>query len=379
MKNRSIDYMKAFVIVLVVIQHAVLAYNVGFVFDDSYLVGGVLPVSNLTNPVHDTAQWSGFNLFVGMNDQFFMSLMFLISGFFVYKSLKKYGTKSFVGRRAKRLMLPVLLGIPTVIVLAYYPAALQSGFVNGTSPIPITEFFRGVASVGFMSGPLWFLTMLFNFNLIVALVYRFYSKRKKRPSWLDKITLKSPFTLYCILIMLSLLLSASLNLVVHPIFWFPLGFASFQFTRLLHYFVYFIIGILIGKNDKLDEIFSEKSRISQLWYIFLLIGILSYIITDTMPNGYILKHTLCSAPISFAVIGFFAKYVHKPNKVIDNFSGNAFNIYIFHIAFSSWIQYFLLYTNMPAVLKGIVAASLTLILSWIFSDVFSKLKLKVLR
>jgi hypothetical protein len=38
-------------------------------------------------PVVDSQRWSGFALFVGFNDAFFMSLMFFLSGLFVWRSL----------------------------------------------------------------------------------------------------------------------------------------------------------------------------------------------------------------------------------------------------------------------------------------------------
>jgi hypothetical protein len=50
-------------------------------------------------PVIDSQRGSGFSLFVGFNDVFFMSLMFLLSGLFVWRSLDRKGAAGFLRER----------------------------------------------------------------------------------------------------------------------------------------------------------------------------------------------------------------------------------------------------------------------------------------
>ena len=52
--------------------------------------------------------WAGLGLFTGFNDDFFMSLMFFISGLFVWSSLQRKGSASFVRDRLRRLGIPFL-------------------------------------------------------------------------------------------------------------------------------------------------------------------------------------------------------------------------------------------------------------------------------
>jgi hypothetical protein len=46
----------------------------------------------------DSARWSGFTLFVGFNDIFFMSLMFFLSGLFVWATYAQSTANPSLGR-----------------------------------------------------------------------------------------------------------------------------------------------------------------------------------------------------------------------------------------------------------------------------------------
>jgi hypothetical protein len=81
--NLPIGYLRAFVTVLVLAHHAVLAFHA---------FAPPVPASQprwwQAFPVVDSQRWSGFALFVGFNDVFFMSLMFS-------------GDRSAIGRRVR--------------------------------------------------------------------------------------------------------------------------------------------------------------------------------------------------------------------------------------------------------------------------------------
>ena len=64
----AIDYLRAFVVVLVLAHHSVIAYAPYAHYDPVHYLWGA--------PIVDTERWRGFDLFVLFNDNFFMSLMF---------------------------------------------------------------------------------------------------------------------------------------------------------------------------------------------------------------------------------------------------------------------------------------------------------------
>src|SRR6267143_6968730 len=118
----ALDNLRAFVILLVLSFHSVLAYlnflpAAPFPFDDP-------PYLWRAFPVVDHARWFGFDLFCAWQDVFLMSLMFLLSGLFVWPSLQRKRGWGFVRDRLRRLGLPYVFGVLVLIPIAVYPAYL---------------------------------------------------------------------------------------------------------------------------------------------------------------------------------------------------------------------------------------------------------------
>ena len=95
--NAALAYLRAFLVVLVVAHHSVIAYIDGpTAFPKSLLIN---PPWWRAFPVVDLhAHWVGFDLFTGFNDDFFMSLMFLVLGVFVWSSLRRKGNARAIPR-----------------------------------------------------------------------------------------------------------------------------------------------------------------------------------------------------------------------------------------------------------------------------------------
>ena len=94
-RNLSIDYLRGFTIVLVVMTHALAAYN-------AFPIGWLIYDSNNT--------WLYIQHIARFNDIFFMSLLFFISGLFLWNSIERKQALRFTGKRLIRLGIPLLLG-----------------------------------------------------------------------------------------------------------------------------------------------------------------------------------------------------------------------------------------------------------------------------
>jgi fucose 4-O-acetylase-like acetyltransferase len=117
------DYLRAFVITLVLFVHAALAYTT------SAFINSENPIES-SNPVVNEQRWIGFDLIVALNETFSMSLLFFVSGIFVWQSLARKGAWKYFGDRLKRLGLPLVIGVMFLIPLAYYPAQLEVGLIS---------------------------------------------------------------------------------------------------------------------------------------------------------------------------------------------------------------------------------------------------------
>jgi hypothetical protein len=88
-RDLSIDYLRTTFTLMVLAHHSCPAYTSWAFFDkqDSF---------RSTAPVVDATRWAFFDYAENFNDVFFMSLMFFISGLFVYPALRKHGTFRFI-------------------------------------------------------------------------------------------------------------------------------------------------------------------------------------------------------------------------------------------------------------------------------------------
>src|SRR5215467_8975732 len=123
--NVSVGYLRAFITVLVVAHHAALAYA-----PFSPPVAQSLTAQPRwwqAFPIVDPQKWAGASTIVGFNDTFFMTLMFFISGLFVWKSIQRKTIRGFVRDRTQRLAIPFLAAAAIIAPLAYYPTYLQIG------------------------------------------------------------------------------------------------------------------------------------------------------------------------------------------------------------------------------------------------------------
>jgi fucose 4-O-acetylase-like acetyltransferase len=114
-RDASFDYLRAFIVLLVLLHHSVLAY------------AAMWPPQPRTfkiffAPIVDSHRWVGFDVLAGFNDTFFMALMFLLSGLFVWPSLERKGSVGFLRDRILRLGVPFAVAAVILMPFAYYPS-----------------------------------------------------------------------------------------------------------------------------------------------------------------------------------------------------------------------------------------------------------------
>jgi len=95
--HSALAYLRAFLVVLVVAHHSAIAYIDGLTsFPESLLIKP--PLWRPFPVIDPRADWACFDLFTGFNDDFFMSLMFLVLGLFVWSSLRRKGNAPAIPR-----------------------------------------------------------------------------------------------------------------------------------------------------------------------------------------------------------------------------------------------------------------------------------------
>ena len=100
-RRHDLDALRAFAMLLGIALHAALSFT-----------GGPWMVQ-------DTRSSGWFHLFVGAVHGFRMPLFFLLSGFFTAMLWRRRGLRALLGHRARRVLLPLLLGSVTIVPLMF--------------------------------------------------------------------------------------------------------------------------------------------------------------------------------------------------------------------------------------------------------------------
>jgi len=371
--NVSIGYLRAFVTVLVVGHHAALAYATF-----SPPVAPSLTASPRwwqAFPVVDAQKWSGASTIVGFNDTFFMSLMFFISGLFVWKSVQRKKNSGFLRDRTLRLGIPFLGTAAIIAPLAYYPTYLQIG-QHGVS-----GFVHQWLSLGIWpAGPAWFVWLLLAFDGVAAALY--FLKR----NWADvagcffaRLATK-PIRFLGYLVGISAAVYLPLAIKFNPISWTQFGPFAFQTSRVLHYLIYFLMGIAVGAFGIERGILAANGNLARRWLLWLIAAIVVFlassaffimIITSPKATSSLwqaiadLVFTITCATTSVAMLAVFVRFVKRSRSICDSLRNNAYGVYLVHYAFVSWLQYAMLKSHLSGFTKLMIVFSLAVALSWV--------------
>lgn len=361
--NHAIGYLRAFIVALVIAHHAALAYHPFAPLPPASLVPQ--PRWWEAFPVVDAHRWSGFSVFVGFNDTFFMSLMFFLSGLFVWQGLERKGTAKFLRDRFLRLGLPFVVATALLAPLAYYPTYLQSLGHSG-----FAGFWNQWTSLGqWPAGPAWFVWVLLVFDSIAALLFLVAPKWGAALGGLISSASRSPTIFFAALIAISALAYIPMAFHFGPGAWAAFGPFTFQTSRILHYLAYFLIAVGIGASGLDRGLLSSDEKLAGRWALWVVAALVLFGVTIVatlmaftpgpqapmwgiaMDAGFVLS----CAGSCFAFLALFLRFARSRSQFFGSLSENSYGIYLVHYAFVSWLQYALLTTPLPAIVKaGIV-------------------------
>ena len=227
----ALDHLRGCIVALVVLHHSVLAYcRFGQIDAQHYLWSSA--------PIVDPEHWAGFDLLVWFNDSFFMPLMFLLSGLFVWPSLARKGPAGYVRGRLLRLGLPFAVAATTLIPLAYYPSFRMTGADAG-----FWQFWSDMVFSGpWPSGPLWFIAVLLGFDAVVVLLFSLGPHPRLSPTRL------SPLAFAGLLVTLSAIAYLPLLAEFGARRWLTFGPFATQANRIGLYALYFLAGVWLGRG-----------------------------------------------------------------------------------------------------------------------------------
>ncbi|WP_240838123.1 acyltransferase [Acidaminobacter sp. JC074] len=344
-----LDNLKVLLTILVIVHHIAIAFG----GEGAFVIASQTQGSGLFN--------LGMTGFLAINQSYFMGLFFAISSFFSYKSLKKKGRQGFIHAKFKRLFIPALI---------YY---------IGLSPlnnIIVQVFQKGMddgLSLSFSIGALWFVLALFLFDCVYAFTNQL----------LEKIKIKHMIYLLPLTVILTWLVR-----MITPVGVF-LPVVAFQPAHFIQYIYAYALGVIVSRDNILDEIMSIKYY-KVLILLIPILGLLGLVIyglitsvgdiTYAFGGGniysllYSLFDMLMFCTMSLGLTSVFQHFFNREYTIVKWMSKYAFGAYVMHYM---GVTITILFLNQLAIGHGltfvltvIIGIPLSFILGKVFKPIF---------
>ncbi len=348
-----LDNLRTFMIFLVVVVHAGGVYESSGIWASFWIVDD--PSTN---------DLSGIMFLI--LDIFTMPTLFFVSGFFAPLSLKHQAARAFLTSKFRRLMIPWLVAVLTLIPL-YKVIFLYSRHLPQESWTTYFHWSNG----NWNQNWLWFLPVLFLFNILYLL--------------LSKVTTSMPSLSPKGLSLKGALLGTFAAGFVYSVGmdilglrgWTKTGLLDFQNERLLIYFLAFLLGAFCFRLNVFDA--KPQSKMLYLivnaiaWipitaYIFFLLypwfrpGY--FIVSETIDRLILwFSYQFSLLCLVYVTIDTFRRYQDKQGRLRNELNRNSYYVYIIHVIVMGGLALIMLNTAIPSLLKHLILAASTFVVS----------------
>ncbi|MGD0024375.1 MAG: acyltransferase, partial [Xanthobacteraceae bacterium] len=312
--------------------------------------------------------------FCASQNIYLMSLMFFLSGLFVWPSLVRKKDWAFLCNRVLRLGLPCAFGILVLMPLACYPAYR----VTAVDPSVLAYWHSLLALPFWPNGPLWFLWQLLALSVLAAGLH-WIAPNAIRTLGRWSVAAGTRLGRYFgALLAASALAYVPLAVAFTPWAWSDSGIFAVQLCRPLHYAVYFFAGVGIGVEGIDRGLVAADGPLARRWALWLAAALASSALwmglTALTMNGGAsigiaiaadLSYVLGCAAGCFFLIAVSLRFAAKQSRILGSLAASAYGLYLLHYVFVVWLQFALLEIPLYAVVKAAIVFSGTLIFSWI--------------
>lgn len=335
---RFLDNLRVALIVLVIAHHVGQAYGP---------TGGAWPIM-------EAARSPALGPFFTVNRSFFMSLFFMIAGYFTVMSVEKYGPKMFIKERTMRLGLPTL----------YWMLMM----------IPLQLFVFSAPAWPLEAAHLWFLEHLLIFSVVYAL-WRMVSKSG------GETNAQANHPGYMRIVVFAFLL-AIVSAVVR--IWFPidkwvylLGFIKVAFADVPRDLSFFVIGLIAYRQNWILR-FPKKDgfvwlavgvTLAVAWYVYALVG-KDYLPLSDIQLGiiYPIWESLLCCGMCIGLTVLFREYFNSQSNLGSILAKSQYAAYVFHVPVVLMFQYLALGFDWPPFVKFALVTILSVPTTFLLSN-----------
>ena len=366
-----VDNLRVVLTVLVVLHHAALTYS-------------NIPLWYYSEPAQDSSGVA-LDLFIMLNQTFFMGLFFLLAGYFVPGAVDRRGGRGFTRERLVRLGVPLLLFVVLLRALASVPTYTA---VLATEPdLPYWLFYLFTID----PGPLWFAEVLLVMSLVYVVIRRFRERRStalvdvtgsdartgaarvERPA--DNAPLNwfgmgwfVPFVLFAVGLALA---TMAWRYAFPAPYWPIVGLPSPGY--LPQYAALFTLGVFAYRRNWLMRLPNSAGWGGLAVALVSLVGMgVSVIVLGeaaTLPRTWqamvgVPMETFFAMGVMVALLVFFRRFLNRSNRFLKFLADNAFAVYVLHAVVLVWVGVALSGWEAGALVKAAGLAVLAVPLCW---------------
>ncbi len=297
-------------------------------------------------PIQEATRAAVLGPFFTVNRSFFMSLFFLISGYFMVASYDHHGPGPFLKSRLLRLGVPLLAFFFLIIPLQQYLCHLYTGDLGdiGFGKYYTTRYFAPVnAEVNFAH--LWYVEHLLIFSLCYAVI-RTVRKRRREV----QVSTNPPGHAAIVLFALALAVTSA---VVRR--WYPidrwvgfLGFIQVAFADVPRDLSCFVIGAVAYRRQWLLQTSNKTGAIwlsigvtlAVSWYVFALgrLWDVFHVTRETVRVIYPVWESLLCCGMCIGLLVLFRERLNFQGRWGRRMAENQYAAYLFHVPVVVLIQ-----------------------------------------
>ena len=357
-----LDNIRIYLISIVVLHHIALGYS----------GSGIWTINETPT---DRISPFLFFIFISINQSYFLSFFYLVSGYFLPGSFDRKGPRKFLKDRLIRLGIPLLFYIVIIApLISYLVVTLAMGKDVSFSQI-VSVFIKNRK---IFVGPLWFVEGLLIFSIIYFL-FRIFKDRFIPNVSFNPFENTFPTNWAIVLSIIAIALGTFAVRLK-----FPVGniFYHFQLGHFVHYSFCFLLGIIAYRGKWLDNLSDSKGK---LWGIvaviticFLPIAVALSIASGKTPDIFLggfswqsfafsVWESIACLSIIISLLYLFQKKCNQQGRLLKNMTHDVYTVYINHQLVITIIMAFFLHITFPTIAKFILVSLIGLPLCFILS------------
>lgn len=291
----------------------------------------------------------------------FMGFLFLLAGMSTYFSLEKRSNKAYLKERFTKLFVPFLFGVVLMVPIQTYYAERYHNQYTGSYFAQLKLFFTKIGDLSGYTGGLtpahyWFLLLLFMISVIgLPIVIQMKKMPVSKKSYIEH-------PVGVILLFLAIMIASVFEV---------LG------EQIGKYFILFIIGSKMAKQDRVFEILEQYRRgylgIAVLCFVYLELTRLAIVVNGIQILIDLIRY-LGIWSIMLALLGYGKKYLNQDNRITKYLVSACFPIYEVHQTLLIVVGYYTLGAVSDSGLQYIIIMLSTLVLSIIAYESIKRFK-----